>query len=391
MKVAFTGHKGIPSTKGGGVENYVQNLSTRLVGKGFEVISYNRYHYADVGEQWEGVDIRYTPCWESKSFEAITHTFTSSWDALWEPKLDILHVNSVGPGLTIPFTRVAFWMKRIFTGHKTSIIFTFHSEDWHHGKWGRMAKYMLRVGALFGSLFADEVIAVSKSIRGTVRKEFHRNAIYIPNGTNFHNINSDRYIKKFGLEKEGYIVFVARLVKHKNPHVLIEAYQKMKDRYGKKLVIVGGPAHTGEYEQYLHKLAENDPEIIFTGHQSGNTLKQLFANAAIYVLPSDSEGLSISLLEAASYGVPIIVSSIPQNREVVRSYGGKVRPRSVQSLARRLEEMLEDYDTSKEKAAKLQEIVKDHYSWDTIVDKVERVYIDQYMKYAVEQPIFSYK
>lgn len=391
MKVAFTGHKGIPVTKGGGVENYVQNLSTRLADRGFEVISYNRRHYANMGDQWQGVEIRYTPCWESKSFEAITHTITSIWDAFWEPNLDILHVNSVGPGLTIPMTRFAFWLKRILTGHKTSIVFTFHSEDWFHGKWGYFAKKMLRLGALFGSLCADEVIAVSKSVKKTVKQEFYRQATYIPNGTNFHLVRSDSQLAKFGLVKGEYIIFVARLVKHKNPHILIEAYQKMKERYEKKLTIVGGASHTAEYEKYLHKLAGDDPDIIFTGHQSGHTLKQLFAHAALYVLPSDSEGLSISLLEAASYGVPIIISNIPQNREVVRSYAGKVRPRSVQSLAKKMESMLADYDTHKANAQTLQNIVRKEYNWDTITDQVVEIYTKYYSWYLVERPIFSYK
>jgi glycosyltransferase involved in cell wall biosynthesis len=233
---------------------------------------------------------------------------------------------------------------------------------------------MLKLGAWIGCNFADEVITVSKSLRYFVSHEFDVKTTYIPNGTDFNHITSDSELSKFGLKKRGYIVFIARLVKHKNAHILIQAYKQMARKHGKKLVIVGAGFHTNEYEKYLHILADNDKNIIFTGHQSGRTLKQLFANASVYVLPSASEGLSISLLEAGSYGVPIIVSDIRENIEVVGDLAHIAKVNSTNSLKHQLENVLGDYKGALELADMLHSEIKYHYSWNNIVKAVENVY-----------------
>jgi glycosyltransferase involved in cell wall biosynthesis len=373
MKIAFIGQKGIPATAGGGVENYVEHIAVRLARKGHQVLAYTRSEYAPAGD-FKGVEVIATKSIPTKSLDAGTHTFFSIWHSFLIPDLDILHINSVGPAFFTLFAKIGFGIKYLFTGQYTKIVFTFHSADWYHGKWSLFAKFMLKLGAWIGCNFADEVITVSKSLRYFASREFDVKTTYIPNGTDFNHITSDSELSKFGLKKRGYIVFISRLVSHKNAHILIQAYQQMSRKYGKKLVIVGSNAYTNEYEQYLHSLAENDKNIIFTGHQSGRTLKQLFANAAVYVLPSASEGLSISLLEAGSYGVPIIVSDIRENVEVVGDLAHVARVNSVTSLKHQLENVLGDYKGALELADMLQSEIKYHYSWNNIVKAIENVY-----------------
>ena len=336
-------------------------------------MAYTRSQYAPAGD-YKGVEVIATPSIPTKSLDAGSHTFFSIWNSFFIPDLDILHINSVGPAFFTLFARIGFALKYLFTGQYTKVVFTFHSADWHHGKWNLFAKSMLKLGAWIGCNFADEVITVSKSLRYFVCREFDIKTTYIPNGTDFNYITSDSELVKFGLKKRGYIVFIARLVKHKNAHILIQAYQQMARKYGKKLVIVGTGAHTDEYEQYLHSLANGDSNIIFTGHQSGRSLKQLFANAAVYVLPSSSEGLSISLLEAGSYGVPIIVSDIRENIEVVGDLAHIAKVNSVTSLKHQLEYVLGDYKGAMELADMLQSEIKYHYSWNNIVKAIENIY-----------------
>lgn len=373
MKIAFVGQKGIPATAGGGVENYVEHLAVRLARRGHQVLAYTRSKYAPEG-LYKGVEVIATPSVPTKSLDAGTHTVSSIWHSFFIPDLDILHINSVGPAFFTIFARIGFGLKYILGGKYTKVVFTFHSADWYHGKWNLFAKSMLKLGAWIGCNFADEVITVSKSLRYFASREFDVKTTYIPNGTDFNHITSDSELAKFGLKKKSYIVFIARLVKHKNAHILIQAYQEMARKYGKKLVIVGAETFTKDYEKYLHQLADGNKNIIFTGHQSGRTLKQLFANAAVYVLPSASEGLSISLLEAGSYGVPIIVSDIRENIEVVGDLAHIARVNSVVSLRHKLEEVLGDYRGAQELAEMLQSEIRYHYSWNNIVKAVENLY-----------------
>jgi glycosyltransferase involved in cell wall biosynthesis len=373
MKIAFVGQKGIPATAGGGVENYVDHLAVRLARKGHQVLAYTRSQYAPAGT-YKGVEVVATPSIPTKSLDAGTHTLASIWHSFFVPDLDVFHINSVGPAFFTLFARIGFGLKYILGGKYTKVVFTFHSADWYHGKWNLFAKSMLKLGAWIGCNFADEVITVSKSLRYFVAKEFDIKVTYIPNGTDFNHITSDSELAKFGLKKRGYIVFIARLVKHKNAHILIQAYQQMARKYGKKLVIVGSGSFTPEYESYLHNLATGDKNIIFTGHQSGRTLKQLFANAAVYVLPSASEGLSISLLEAGSYGVPIIASNIRENLEIVGDLAYIAKVNNIISLKHQLEKVLGDYRGAMELAEMLQAEIKYHYSWNNIVKAIENVY-----------------
>lgn len=373
MKIAFVGQKGIPATAGGGVENYVDHIAVRLARKGHQVLAYTRSRYAPAGN-YKGVEVIATPSIHTKNLDAGTHTLASIWHSFFVSDLDVLHINSVGPAFFTLFARIGFGLKYILGGKYTKVVFTFHSADWYHGKWNLFAKSMLKLGAWIGCNFADEVITVSKSLRYFASQEFDVKTTYIPNGTDFNKITSDSELAKFGLKRKSYIVFISRLVKHKNAHILIQAYQQMSRKYGKKLVIVGTSAHTKDYENYLHHLADGDKNIIFTGHQSGRTLKQLFANAAVYVLPSSSEGLSISLLEAGSYGVPIIVSDIRENLEVVGDLANVARVNSVTSLRHKLEDVLGDYRGSLELADILQSEIRYHYSWNNIVKAIENVY-----------------
>ncbi|NBP58393.1 glycosyltransferase [bacterium] len=374
MKIAFVGQKGIPATAGGGgVENYVDHITVRLARKGHQVLAYTRSQYAPAGN-YKGVEVIATPSIPTKTLDAGTHTLTSIWHSFFIPDLDILHINSVGPAFFTLFARIGFGLKYILVGKYTKVVFTFHSADWYHGKWNLFAKSMLKLGAWIGCNFADEVITVSKSLRYFASREFDIKTTYIPNGTDFNHITSDSELAQFGLKQKSYIVFIARLVKHKNAHILIQAYQGMARKYGKKLVIVGSGSFTPEYEAYLHSLTYGDKNIIFTGHQSGRTLKQLFANAAVYVLPSASEGLSISLLEAGSYGVPIIVSDIRENIEIVGDLAHIAKVNNIPSLRHRLEEVLGNYREAMELAEMLQAEIKYHYSWNNIVKAIENVY-----------------
>ncbi len=372
MKIAFIGQKGIPA-KGGGVENYVDNLASRLSRKGYHILAYTRKHYAPVGE-YKGIQVIATSGILSKNLEAITYTFTAIIHSWSISDLDVLHINSVGPALLTPLARFGFFVRRIFTGHRTKIVFTFHSADWHHGKWSLFAKWMLLFGAQMGCWFADEVVTVSKSLRDVAKKEFGTDATYIPNGTSLHNINSEAELEQFGLTKGKYIVFIARLVPHKNAHVLIEAFQRMKKRHGWQLVIVGGSANTDNYVTRLEHMTAEDPDIIMTGHQTGRTLKQLFAHAGCYVLPSSSEGLSISLLEAGSYALPVVISNIRENKEIVGRNGYVARVGSSLSLSRALQHVLDNPREAKERGEALQEEIKGHYSWSNIVKAFEKVY-----------------
>jgi len=227
---------------------------------------------------------------------------------------------------------------------KSKVVATFHCKDYEHQKWSKLAQAYLKFGEKICVEVPHGTIAVSKTIQDYVTKKYHKEIVYIPNGVPILKPKKIKTIADWNLEQGKYLLTVARLVKHKNIHHLIKAYQKIYPQPGHnhpKLVIVGGPADGGgKYEEELKKIAKQNPDIVFTGYQTGEALAELFSNAYLYIHPSASEGLPIAILEAMSYGKCVLVSNIPENLEPVADFGFSFKVGSIRDLSVKLEKLL---------------------------------------------------
>jgi glycosyltransferase involved in cell wall biosynthesis len=365
MKIAFIGQKGIP-TKTGGVERYTENLALNMVAAGHEVFVYSRFSYnTEKLTEWNGVKIINTPSIASKNLDAITSTFFACFDLL-RRKYDIIHFQSIGPASLL-------WLAKIFAP-RTKIVFTFHCQDYHHKKWGLFARLYLKLGEIVGNKLADEVLTVSKSLAQYARDHYHNQAICIPSSAQISPLVPAQEIKKWGLEKDNYIVSIGRLIRHKGVHYLIEAYNNLKT--DKKLVIVGDGSYTDDYVEELHKMAATNSNIVFTGNQMGDTLKELFSNAAVFVQPSESEGLSFALVEAMSYARPCLVSDIDSNREALADTGVFFKDRDVSDLQIKLQDLINNPD--KLEAIGAAELARVKNEYDAV--KITAQVLDLYQK-----------
>lgn len=364
MKIAMIGQKGIPS-RAGGIEIHVDEIAKRLVSLGCKVEVYSRKGYCD--QEFEdgnymGVRIKYTPFINSKHLDAITHTFTSTISALLS-NCDIFHYHALGPS-TLAFIPKIFGKK---------VVCTVHGLDWQRGKWGKFASAFLKFGEYATAKFSDKTISVSKSLIGYYRDKYNIEPTYIPNGIERPDLLRARIIKeKYDLEYNDYILFLARLVPEKGAHYLIDAYNGIKT--GKKLVIAGGSSHSSNYELEIRKQAAGNKNIIFTGFVRDQELAELYSNAYFYVLPSDIEGLPISLLEAMSYGNCCLVSDIPENTNVIGTMGYSFERSNVTDLYNKLNILLED----KEKVLKVKNLAGNYilnkYNWDRITVETKKLY-----------------
>lgn len=386
MKIAFIGQKGIPVTKPGGVERHVEELATRLAERGHEVSAYVRNNYNDRRmKQYGGVKLVHLPSIGTKHLDAISHTFFAVLHALF-CNYDVIHFHSIGPAF------LSFIIK-IFKP-KTVLIATYHSQDYFHQKWNGFARRCLRLAEYVTCKIPDKTIAVSQSLGNFVKSKFHREVVVIPNGFSVLETEAAGKLKQWGLVKNEYIISVSRLVRHKGIHHLIEAYKNLYDQNlhrGKKLVIVGDGSYTDEYVKFLRHLASGNKSIIFTGAQSGKALSQLFSHAYLFVQPSESEGLSIALLEAQGHGKTALVSGIPENLEAIGSNGFAFRSGDAKDLQDKLGKLLCEpalvYETGK--LAKME--VSKKYDWEKITTQTESLYkslinhkltFKQYAKYA---------
>lgn len=363
MRIAFIGQKGIPS-KFGGVEKHVEDLSVRLAAAGHEVIVYTRPNYTDPGlTEWRGVKLVSLPSIGTKHLDAISHTFRVCLDVA-RRHVDIVHFHSIGPSSLI-------WLVKLLKPN-TPVISTFHAQCYKHQKWGSFAKLYLKYGEMVCCTLADRTLTVSRHLKRYAEKKYRRSIDYVPNGVEPQSEKDADQIAQWGLVKENYIVAVSRLVKHKGLHYLIKAFGGIKT--DKKLVIVGGGAFTDKYVNEFQALADADSRIVVTGVRNGETLAQLFANAYLFVQPSESEGLSISLLEAMAYGRACLVSDIPENLEAAGVDAISFKNKSIRDLREQLELLLDDQERVAENGRLNRERVREQYNWDQIAAEVEQIY-----------------
>ena len=258
------------------------------------------------------------------------------------------------------------WLPHLFGIHTVA---TIHGLDWQRAKWGGFATKFLKFGEKTAAKYADELIVLSEGTRDYFKKTYGRETVFIPNGIDVQNEKkADIITKKYGLEKDGYILFLARIVPEKGLHYLIDAF--MQTDTDKKLVIAGGVSHSSEYAKQIHDMAKDD-RIIFTGFVEGDELWELYYNCRMYALPSDVEGMPISLLEAMACGCECLVSDIDTAKNVVGEYGYTFKKSDVNDLKNKLCEIL-----GKPKADKAEQIeyVKNNYSWDEITDRTLELY-----------------
>jgi glycosyltransferase involved in cell wall biosynthesis len=364
MKIYFIGQKGIPA-KFGGVERHVEELAIRLAKKGHEVYAYTRPNYTSrTMKEYKGVNLISLPSISSKNLDAISHTFRACLDVV-KRDADIVHFHSIGPSSLL-------WLVKIMKPG-TPVIATFHTRCYTHAKWGGFAKLYLKFGEIVTCTLPDRTIAISRSLTDFALRKYGKICQYIPNGVQKTRYAKPELIKKlWDLEKGSYILTVSRLVRHKGIHYLIKAYQGLNTK--KKLVIVGDSAYTDDYVNEIRQMAYGNPDIIFTGNQSGQVLNELLSNAFVFVQPSESEGLSIALLEAMAFGLATVVSDIPENKEAVEQSGVTFKNKDANDLKKELEYLLKRPATIKRLGEAAKKRAIETYDWENITKETIKVY-----------------
>lgn len=370
MKIAFIGQKGIP-TLSGGVERHVEELSVRLRQLGHDVTVYTRPHYTPKEKQFfQGVRLVSLPSIHTKHLDAISHTLLATLHALFQD-YDVIHYQSIGPSILSFIPRILKPQVRV--------IATFHSRDYFHKKWGFFAQLCLKAAEFFTCHIPERTIAVSEHLAHYAKNFYRSRAVCIPNGAEVTPIHNADLLSHYGLRPGQYFLSASRLIPHKGIHYLIKAFMELEDTTklpnNYKLVIVGGPSNTEDYETYLKTMAMGRTNIIFTGELSGEPLMTLFTEAGIFVQPSEDEGLSVALLEAMAFGLPTIVSSIPANVELARGGAGAIfENKSVESLKQEMAYYVNRPDEAEKLGLVAKERIETHYSWEAIAEKTIDVY-----------------
>lgn len=360
MRIAMLGHKRIPGREGG-IEVVVEELSTRMVEKGHQVTVFNRHKKGIVSpEYYKGVRIVDVPTIERQSTDAGVYSLLASLKIAFG-RYDIVHYHAIGPSafLIIP---------HLF--HKR-IIVTVHGLNYMTPKWKGFAAKFIRFGERMTAKYADEIIVLSNEQKKYFKYKYNRETLYIPNGTVIENKEEpDEIVKRYGLNKGEYLLYLSRVVPGKGLEYLLDAYRDVPGNL--PLVIAGGTEYVSDFRRMIEEKASLDPRVKLIGFVKGKVLRELYSNARLFVFPSEAEGMPMCLLEALSFDCPCLTSNIPENMEVGRDFVVLFESTNVEDLRKKIIDCINNADLFKSGS---REYIEAEYRWDAVVEKTLKCYV----------------
>ena len=369
LRIAMLGHKRIPSREGG-IEVVVAELATRMAEQGFHITCYNRRGHHVSGsdfdkkyqKEYRGVRIKRVLTIDKKGLAAMTSSFFAALRAAFG-RYDVVHFHAEGPCAML-------WLPKLF-GKKC--IATIHGLDHRRGKWGKFASKYILFGEKCAVRFADEIIVLSEGVKQYFQDTYGRETVLIPNGiTRPMPALPQAILEQYGLTKNSYILSLGRLVPEKGIQYLIPAFQQVKTE--KRLVIAGGSSDAKDFEVALRELAKDDPRILFTGFVQGKMLEELFGNSYLYAMPSDLEGMPMSLLEAMSYGSCCLTSDIPECSDVIGACGATFRRGDIDHLREQLQYLCDNPDVVVSYQKSSADYICSRYDWADITNRTLQLY-----------------
>jgi glycosyltransferase involved in cell wall biosynthesis len=358
LRVAFIGGRGMVS-KYSGIETYYEEVGKRLVEMGHDVTVYCRSYFTPALPKYEGMRLVRLPTFRSKHLETFVHTWLSTVHVMFSG-CDIVHYHAQGPALFSFFPRLV--------GKKTVV--TVQGQDWQRKKWGRFASFTLQLGELASARLPNCTMVVSQALQQHYQSVYGVSTTYVPNGSVIRKRVAPSQIPEWGLEPDKYILFLGRFSPEKNCHLLIEAYEQIDTPA--KLVLAGGSSYTSTYVDQLRK--HQSEKVLFLDWVHGSALDELLTNAALFVLPSDLEGLSLALLDAMGAAVCVLTSDIAENREVIASTGFTFHAGDANDLARMLRLLLSDTGARILAGRDAQARVRERYLWPRIAAEIGHSY-----------------
>ena len=350
MRVCVFGLRGFPLVEGG-VERHCESLYPRM-GEGVDFTVYRRRPYVKAEGEYPRIRFVDLPSTRFKGFEAAFHSFLAARRAA-AARPDVVHIHNIGPAMFSPMLRRA----------GIPVVLTYHSPNYEHRKWGRLARKLLRRSERIALANASRVIFVNR-FQMEKFPDIREKSVYIPNGIEPPAAPKGREeLDALGVEAGKYVLAVGRITPEKGFDTLIEGFRGAEHE-GYKLVIAGGVETENRYMERLRRLAGG--EVAFAGPVFGDRLAQLYANAALYVLSSNNEGFPLVLLEAMSYGLPVLASDIPASHLVALDAEDYFPRGNAQALAAKIGERLAH---PKKPAYDLR-----GYDWNRIADATMEVY-----------------
>jgi glycosyltransferase involved in cell wall biosynthesis len=364
-RIIVYGVKTFPSQ--GGTDRVAENLILQLK----ERFDITLYCYADPAAKthMSGIKVIEMNPWLKGSAGAFLYFFRSALHMLFTRNAELVHVHKTDAAFFIPLLRLRY-----------KVIATSHEAPYKRDKWNRFIKMYFHLVERIFIQSSDLCTCISQPLTDYYQKKYGKAVKFIPNGINpvnpatFDHERALTFLPPGALMDNPFILFSARrIMRTKGCHTMLEALQKI--RYTGQIFIAGELTHNNDYLNELRRLGAG-----LNVHYLGfvNPLKTLLAfvnKGELFIFPSETEGMSIMLLEVASAGTPIIASNIPENTQVFED--SEVMYFNVSDsddLAKKIQFALSNKDRMAEYGKRCQEKVFKDYVWHNIANEYADVY-----------------
>jgi glycosyltransferase involved in cell wall biosynthesis len=365
MKIAIIGTRGIPASYGG-FETFAEEIALLLTARGHKVTVYCRP--GNLGSpvtgswgrgSWRGVDLMVLPSIRTKYFETISHTFLSTLHASFFSRYDVCLFCNAANAIFLVFPRLALM--------KTAI--NVDGIERKRAKWNAAGRIWYRVGEWLSVNLAHRIISDARVIADYYLGKYGKQTDFIPYGASAERPTTQTALDRFGLQKDGYLLYVSRLEPENNAHVVLRAFEQAKT--DKRLVIVGDAPYSREYITALK--ATRDSRVLFTGYVFGQGYRELQSNCFCYVHATEVGGTHPALIEGMALAPSVIANCTPENAEVVGGGGLLYQKNDSADLGSKMEALLADPDSRTSLRAQALQKIQSDYSWELIADQYEKL------------------
>ena len=356
MRIAIVGTRGVPS-RYGGFETFAEQLATRLVRRGEEVVVYCRPQFTSPQDELDPRIRRIIlPTIPSKYLDTFVHTFLSILHVTFS-KVDVVLVCNVA---NAPFA----WIPRL-AGKPT--VLNVDGLDRKRRKWNAVARAYLFLCEIIALFTPTHLVTDAEVIQRYYLKRYGKRSSMIAYGAEV--LPGAERPQGLELPTGKYFLSVSRLEPENNPELIIRAYGKIKTDW--PLVVVGGNPYDGNYLNRLKSIAGHG--VIFTGPVYGQGYWWLQRNAGAYIYASEVGGTHPGIVEAMAAGNCVLFLDTPENREAVAD-AGLAFAASADELARQMQFVLSDPEKCRQLGAQAESRVKAFYSWDEVTSEYDKLF-----------------
>jgi glycosyltransferase involved in cell wall biosynthesis len=379
MRIAICGIRGIHACYGG-FETFDEELSSRLVKRGHQVLVYGRKHVINYKKpEYKGVQIRLLPAPKQKYLETPVHTLLCIGDLIFRRPVDVVLVCNAANS---PF----LWLLRLF---RIPVAVNVDGIERERKKWNALGRLWYRLGEFTSTIFPNIIISDADMIRRYYQQRYRKESRTIPYGFSlaketevelkmadisslYSQLSTQKLFEELAIKPGKYFLYVSRLEPENNADLVIKSFEALKNKADYKLVIVGDAPYANSYKKKLKALAGE--QVVFTGYRFGEDYQLLQLGAFAYIQATEVGGTHPALVESMGFGNCIIANQTEEHVEVLKDAGKFYKKNDEIELQKCLEELINKPDRARNFQKLARNRALQNYNWDKIVSDYERLF-----------------